>query len=142
MVGKNEDLIEKLYLLLIENGKIRNNKKIKSINAVEIDKAVVGETVFAVYVSEQSIYLFENNIKIYMVNSIFNAIAEEVMEDENGNKKLLFSDTDSNPMYQVYSGYLDKNEAKKEEKVINKINEYKEAKTIGEYLEQLREGIV
>lgn len=78
-----------------------------------------------------------------MVNSIFNAIAEEVMEDENGNKKLLFSDTDSNPMYQVYSGYLDKNEVKKEEeKVINKINEYKEAKTIGEYLEQLREDIV
>lgn len=34
-------------------------------------------------------------------------------------------------------------EAEKEEKrVINKIEEYKEAKTLEEYLEQLREGIV
>ena len=58
-------------------------------------------------------------------------------------KKLLFSDTDSNPMYRVYSGFLNKKEAEKEEKrVINKIEEYKEAKTLEEYLEQLREGIV
>ena len=49
----------------------------------------------------------------------------------------------SNPMYRVYSGFLNKKEAEKEEKrVINKIEEYKEAKTLEEYLEQLREGIV
>lgn len=46
-------------------------------------------------------------------------------------------------MYRVYSGFLNKKEAEKEEKrVINKIEEYKEAKTLEEYLEQLREGIV
>lgn len=39
---EKEFLIEKLYLLLIENGKIRSNQKIKSINDVEIDKAVIG----------------------------------------------------------------------------------------------------
>lgn len=38
---EKEFLIEKLYLLLIENGKIRSNQKIKSINDVEIDKAVI-----------------------------------------------------------------------------------------------------
>lgn len=38
---EKEFLIEKLYLLLIENGKIRSNQKIKSINDVEIDKAVM-----------------------------------------------------------------------------------------------------
>ena len=137
---EKEFLIEKLYLLLIENGKIRSNQKIKSINDVEIDKAVIGEPIFVVYVNEQNIDLFGNVITFYMVSSIFNAIAEDIKKDENGKKKLLFSDTDSNPMY---SGFLNKKEAEKEEKrVINKIEEYKEAKTLEEYLEQLREGIV
>ena len=48
---EKEFLIEKLYLLLIENGKIRSNQKIKSINDVEIDKAVIGEPIFVVYVN-------------------------------------------------------------------------------------------
>ena len=140
---EKEFLIEKLYLLLIENGKIRSNQKIKSINDVEIDKAVIGEPIFVVYVNEQNIDLFGNVITFYMVSSIFIAIAEDIKKDENGKKKLLFSDTDSNPMYRVYSGFLNKKEAEKEEKrVINKIEEYKEAKTLEEYLEQLREGIV
>lgn len=140
---EKEFLIEKLYLLLIENGKIRSNQKIKSINDVEIDKAVIGEPIFVVYVNEQNIDLFGNVITFYMVSSIFNTIAEDIKKDENGKKKLLFSDTDSNPMYRVYSGFLNKKEAEKEEKrVINKIEEYKEAKTLEEYLEQLREGIV
>ena len=140
---EKEFLIEKLYLLLIENGKIRSNQKIKSINDVEIDKAVIGEPIFVVYVNEQNIDLFGNVITFYMVSSIFNGIAEDIKKDENGKKKLLFSDTDSNPMYRVYSGFLNKKEAEKEEKrVINKIEEYKEAKTLEEYLEQLREGIV
>ena len=55
---EKEFLIEKLYLLLIENGKIRSNQKIKSINDVEIDKAVIGEPIFVVYVNEQNIDLF------------------------------------------------------------------------------------
>lgn len=55
---EKEFLIEKLYLLLIENGKIRSNQKIKSINDVEIDKAVIGEPIFVVYVNEQNIGLF------------------------------------------------------------------------------------
>ena len=73
---EKEFLIEKLYLLLIENGKIRSNQKIKSINDVEIDKAVIGEPIFVVYVNEQNIDLFGNVITFYMVSSIFNAIAE------------------------------------------------------------------
>lgn len=140
---EKEFLVEKIYLLLIENGKIRSNQKIKSINDVEIDKAVIGEPIFVVYVNEQNIDLFGNVITFYMVSSIFNAIAEDIKEDENGKKKLLFSDTDSNPMYRVYSGFLNRKEAEKEEKrVIKKVEEYKEAKTFEEYLEQLREGIV
>ena len=68
---EKEFLIEKLYLLLIENGKIRSNQKIKSINDVEIDKAVIGEPIFVVYVNEQNIDLFGNVITFYMVSSIF-----------------------------------------------------------------------
>lgn len=65
---EKEFLIEKLYLLLIENGKIRSNQKIKSINDVEIDKAVIGEPIFVVYVNEQNIDLFGNVITFYMVS--------------------------------------------------------------------------
>lgn len=72
---EKEFLIEKLYLLLIENGKIRSNQKIKSINDVEIDKAVIGEPIFVVYVNEQNIDLFGNVITFYMVSSIFNVSA-------------------------------------------------------------------
>lgn len=118
---EKEFLIEKLYLLLIENGKIRSNQKIKSINDVEIDKAVIGEPIFVVYVNEQNIDLFGNVITFYMVSSIFNAIAEDIKKDENGKKKLLFSDTDSNPMYRVYSGFLNKKEAEKEEKRVIRV---------------------
>jgi len=44
-------------------------------------------------------------------------------------------------MYRVYSGFLNKKEAEKEEKrVINKIEEYKEAKTLEEYLQRCTKG--
>ena len=74
---EKEFLIEKLYLLLIENGKIRSNQKIKSINDVEIDKAVIGEPIFVVYVNEQNIDLFGNVITFLFVCCIFNDIAED-----------------------------------------------------------------
>lgn len=128
---EKEFLIEKLYLLLIENGKIRSNQKIKSINDVEIDKAVIGEPIFVVYVNEQNIDLFGNVITFYMVSSIFNAIAEDIKKDENGKKKLLFSDTDSNPMYRVYSGFLNKKEAEKEEKKESDIHRWMNTRCLG-----------
>ena len=62
---EKEFLIEKLYLLLIENGKIRSNQKIKSINDVEIDKAVIGEPIFVVYVNEQNIDLESDLSRVF-----------------------------------------------------------------------------
>lgn len=66
---EKEFLIEKLYLLLIENGKIRSNQKIKSINDVEIDKAVIGEPIFVVYVNEQNIDLERDLSRVFSPNN-------------------------------------------------------------------------
>ena len=129
---ENKELEELRRWLTVSINYFRRFQKVLSTLKIKDEK-----------INEQNIDLFGNVITFYMVSSIFNAIAEDIKKDENGKKKLLFSDTDSNPMYRVYSGFLNKKEAEKEEKrVINKIEEYKEAKTLEEYLEQLREGIV
>ncbi len=48
----------KIIFAINRKWEIRSNQKIKSINDVEIDKAVVGEPIFVVYVNEQNIDLF------------------------------------------------------------------------------------
>lgn len=69
---EKEFLIEKLYLLLIENGKIRSNQKIKSINDVEIDRTVIvdlfGVAVYDIKVCRHIPIFCENNCLLQKVN--------------------------------------------------------------------------
>ena len=72
------------------------------------------------------------------MNSIFNAIVSEIDDVEDKSKKVYFPDTDVKPMYRVYSGFLPQEAAIEGQNNIRiKIQEYKQAKKIDEYLKML-----
>ena len=135
---EDKDLvIEKLYLLLVKQKKIRSNDRLNFIKA-DVFGGNIGQEVFTAYTDKIGYNLFGQTITVYIVNSIFNAIVSEIDDVEDKSKKVYFSDTDAKPMYRVYSGFLSQKDAIEEQNNIRfKIQEYKEAKKIDEYLKDL-----
>ena len=138
---KNEEdkdlVIEKLYLLLVKQKKIRSNDRLNFIKA-DIFRGNIGQEVFTAYISKIEYNFFGKTILVYFVNSIFNAIVSEIEDLKDGSKKVYFSDTDVKPMYRVYAGFLSEQDAIEEQNTImDKIQTYKNAKKIDEYLKML-----
>lgn len=96
------------------------------------------QEVFTAYTDKIGYNIFGQTITIYIMNSIFNAIVSEIDDVEDKSKKVYFPDTDAKPMYRGYSGFLPQEAAIEEQNNIRiKIQEYKQAKKIDEYLKML-----
>lgn len=133
----NEFLIEKLYLMLVKGEKIRSNDRLNFIKADMFD-GELGQEIMTAYIDKIEYELFGEKITVFLVNSIFNAIISKIEDNKNEGKKIYFSDTDTKPMYRVYSGFLSEEEAIHEQYNIRfNIQEYKDAKKLDEYLEIL-----
>lgn len=131
-------LTEKLYLMLVKKKKIRSNDRLNFVEKVQISDGEVGKEIFAAYINKIDCELYEQKFTIYTVNCIFNAIISKIEEDDNGERKVYFTDTDVKPMYRAYAGLLSEQEAEKEQKnIMSKIQEYKDAKKINEYWSEL-----
>lgn len=133
-----EYLTEKLYLMLVKKKKIRSNDRLNFVDKVQISDGEVGKEIFAAYINKIDCELYEQKFTIYTVNCIFNAIISKIEEDDNGERKVYFTDTDVKPMYRAYAGFLSETEAEKEQKnILPQIQEYKDAKKINEYWSEL-----
>lgn len=96
------------------------------------------QEVFTAYTDKIEYNIFGQTITVYIMNSIFNAIVSEIDDVEDKSKKVYFPDTDAKPIHRAYSGFLPQ-ETAIEERNNNriKIQEYKQAKKIDEYLKIL-----
>ena len=130
-------LIEKLYLLLVKHKKIRSNDRLNFIKADMFDGSI-GQEILTAYIDRMEYEIFGQTIRVYIVNSIFNAVVSKIEDVQDKLKQVYFSDTDDRPMYRAYSGFLSEEEAIEEQNSIRiKIREYREAKKIDECLKEL-----
>lgn len=132
-----ECLIEKLYLLLIEDSIIRQEDKLNHIDGANIENAEIGQELFATYFQSVDLEIFEEHKTIYTVNCIFGAEIQDIKYNKDGNSVVYFKDSEQRPMYRSYSAYLDKNEAEEEiNNIMQKREQYENAVS---WQNQLRE---
>lgn len=119
-----QDDVEELYILLCQKNCVRLNAKLTSsdstiINAQteETNKFIIGSAVKLTFMGENTYNLFDDMITLKTVNLLVNAIIKEIHEDID-TTKILYGDSDSNPMYVSYSAFKSETEAKEELKLI------------------------
>lgn len=116
--------IEELYLLLCQKNCVRLNAKLTAtdstmINAQseETEKLVIGSVVKLTFLGEATYKLFDETIVLKTVNLLVNVIVKEIQKDDDSTR-ILYGDSDSNPMYVSYSAFKSETEAKEELKLI------------------------
>lgn len=129
--------IEELYTLLIEKKPVRLNGKLTSTETtgikfksdVEIPK--VGSNIDLTFTNKVIYSICGQNITVYTANILLNAVVKQILTDDNGETKVLYSDEDRKPMYISYTGFKTEDEAKQEFKVLTENKQkYVEALTV------------
>ena len=137
--------VEELYLFLIENKPLRMNYKFKlnssgTISGRNEEYLKIGKEVNVNFVSKIEYFICEQKIIVHTANFVGNAKIKKIEENESGETKILYGDTDSEPMYISCTGYLTYEEAKMENELFVKdkefIKKYKETWTVDEYYKQ------
>lgn len=111
--------IEELYLLLCKKIPLRLNAKVNSTDASNIEitevqkEPLIGNHIAIVFEREVPYDLLGEQFTIYTANAVINAVVKDIRND--GKKTTVYyGDTDSQPMYIVYTAYLEENLAKVE----------------------------
>jgi len=87
------------------------------------------------FISKIEYTMYGQKISVHTANLLSNAIVKQFEENEDGSKKILYDDTDSQPMYISYMGFKTIDEAKKEMSTIMEHKErYTDALTFNEYM--------
>lgn len=137
--------VEELYLFLIENKPLRMNYKFTLKSNVIISEhneeyLKIGQEVSVNFVSKIEYFICEQKITVHTANLLSNAKIKEIEDKESRETKILYGDTDSEPMYISCTGYLAYEEAIAENELFAKdkelIKKYKEAWTVDEYYKQ------
>lgn len=143
-----EEQINELYLLLIEKKVIRLNAKLNATETTgmvlesETDELEVGNKLDITFQRELEYTILEQKISMYSANLLSNAIIKEIKKDENGIAKVLYGDTDIQPMYISFTGFKNLDEAKQEmNAIMEHKNEYVHALTFSEHMKQIKENI-
>ena len=111
--------VEELYLLLCKRIPLRLNAKINSTDASNVEivevqrEPLVGSHIALVFEREVPYDLLGVQFTIYTANAVINAVVKDIQSD--GKKTTVYyGDTDSQPMYIVYTAYLEENLARVE----------------------------
>lgn len=141
----DDDLfIERVYFSLVENKAIRSNRKVTSMNNVHFqnDKRPGEEPMIFTYLEQGRMFVADNEIDVYIISMAFNLIIDKEENDDSGESKIYFKDTENNPMYIVSRMFLNENEARKEvEAALNNKKPYEEAKTLFDYIKESHEAV-
>lgn len=136
-----------LSLLLIEKKILRLNGKLTSPESTELviepeknaplSKLKKGSEIALTFVRKVCYSLCGQQISLYTANLLVNAILEKKVEQENGNLKLLYGDTDSKPMYITFTAFKTEEEANQEVKnILPSGKSYRDALTVEAYLQK------
>ena len=141
---KDDGELEELYLLLVENKVIRLNAKLNETKSTGMPiesgthKLEVGSKIDLIFLGESEYTFYGQKNSIHTANCLSNAIIKEVKEGEDGTIKVLYGDTDNQPMYISYTGFKTIDEAKQEMKTIMEHKEkYIDALTFNEHMEAI-----
>mgnify|MGYP003531159949 FL=1 len=139
MTSEIKNDIEELYLLICKKQVLRLNAKLIStdksiINTNETTPSLeVGEGLKITFTGEISYDIFGKKFLLKTANLIINAIVKDI-QNEKDSTKILYGDTDTNPMYIAYTAFLTEAEAKAElEAIMHHEEKYINAKTVEEH---------
>jgi len=97
-----------------------------------------GERLDITFLSEIEYMVYGQKISVHTANLISNAIIKQIEKSEDGSVKILYDDTDSQPIYISYSGFKTVGEAEQELKIIvEHKDKYTCALTLNEQIEKL-----
>lgn len=135
--------LEELYGLLFENMAFRYNAKLTSKDGIEIAEKLkgieVGNKLELTFGNKAEFQLYGQTIMLYTASILINAVVKSVEETPDGNVKILYDDTDSEPMYISYTAFKLEDEREQEIKTIMEHREkYINAPTVAEYVWQKR----
>lgn len=141
--AENQHNIDELYLLLCKKQVVRLNAKLTAINSTAIKATAkseslrVGSEIKLIFLRNIEYALFDQTISLYTANLLQNAVVKEI-QDENDTVRILYGDTDSQPMYMTFTAFKTIDEAEEEMNEIMKHEEkYVSALTSNEYIKQL-----
>lgn len=140
-IDKSASDVYELYLLLIEKKPVRLNAKLTATTATGITIAddtfehKLGAALDLTFGGKATYEICGQNIQLHTANLLTNAIVKGIETDSTGMTHLSYGDTDSNPMYISYRGFIRKSDATKERKrIMARKEKYKNAKTVEKYI--------
>lgn len=136
----NEREIEELYLLLIEKKVIRLNAKLTATEATGITlrpgakPPEMGSSIDLTFTQSHEYDLYGQKFPIYTANLLSNAVLKKLVKS-GGTTKILYGDTDSQPMYISSSAFKTKADAIAElAAVMDHKEKYTDALTLADHL--------
>lgn len=133
--------VNELYVLLVQKKIVRLNARLNATDATKIvmkqpaRELEIGSQIDLTFQGNPEYTIYGQKIEIHTANLLSNAVVKEIVDGEDGAVKILYGDTDSQPMYISFSGYKTAEEAQREVKSIMKHKErYAGALTVGETL--------
>lgn len=142
---KDGELVKKLYLLLVKKAVIRLNARLTKAESAKLEieenklltEPKIGEKLDLTFLSQDEYRICDREIIVHKTSLLSNIIVKDIQR-EDGKMVMYYDDTDSNPMYISYTGFLTKEEAKKElEGIMNHLEKYTQAKTLTEHCKML-----
>lgn len=135
--------IDELYLLLCENKVLRLNAKLTSTDSTSVAmnhteaSLDIGGKIALTFLSTIEFSFLKQTVTLHTANLLVNALVKDIQESDDGTVKILYGDTDSNPMYIAFSAFETKEEAEQEADSILQHNEiYTKALTGNAYINQ------
>lgn len=140
-IDESANDVYELYFLLIEKEPIRLNAKLTATTSTGITivddtfEHQLGAPISLTFGGEATYEICGQSIRVYTANLLTNAIIKEFKTDSSGTTNIIYGDTDSNPMYISYRGFIRKSDATKERKRIMAHKEkYEDAKTVEKFI--------
>lgn len=138
-----EKKVEELYLLLVEKKAVWQNARSDAGEAAGITlcpgtkKLEKGSIVSMTYAGKSEYTVCSETIPVYTANLLSNAVIKEVKEDSGGKVRVLYGETDSNPLYLSYTGFQTAGEAQKEiSELMEHKKKYMDALTVSDYVKK------
>lgn len=133
--------VNELFFLMVEKRAVRMSEKLKATEATGVTFEPgthipeIGANIEITFRGECTYSIYGQEIHIYTANLLSNAVIKEIITDEEGFKRVLYGDVDSNPMYISCTGFKTEEEAKAEqERIMSDKEKYTTALTVEEYM--------
>ncbi|MBR0457329.1 MAG: hypothetical protein IJJ01_11755 [Firmicutes bacterium] len=134
-----KDLIE-LTLLIRDKKVLRADVRMTDTigNRLQVmtdEEAVVGKEIAITFIGGLEYSLWNEKIDLHCASLLNNAIVKAIENLESGQIRIVYGEEEDRPMYIVYRGFVNQDEAKAEcDRMLDIMEEYENARTVEEYI--------